>query len=81
MLGEVHWLSELFTEPDRPLVIYHLMYGRRRPALPMHAMDRRLQRDRTPGQNVDFGSWPLPILMPRRMPGTGAGPGSGSDLR
>ena len=41
-------LSELFTGPDRPLIVYHLMYGKAQTvSLPdVHAVDRRLQRDR-----------------------------------
>ena len=43
-------LSELFTAPDRSLVIYHFMFGKQQTrALPdVHRLDGRLQRGHSP---------------------------------
>ena len=43
-------MSELFTAPDRSLVIYHFMFGKKQTkSLPdVHVLDRQLQRDRSP---------------------------------
>jgi predicted dithiol-disulfide oxidoreductase (DUF899 family) len=67
-------LSELFTKPNRSLVIYHFMYGKRQGS---HAAKRQTVPTRAQGKrHIDQGcvycsqgsfTWPpRPVNLPRR---------------